>query len=161
MQNRLIKSLSISIETFRKYSVIQFVQRVCTKDYKVPGSKVTIEKGTSILIPSYSLHRNEKYYPDPLKFDPSRFESKNRNGKTAIDMPFYPFGDGPRNCIGMRLARMSLRVGLVSILQRHGVDIDDRHVGKEIKLSPGAIVLVPADGAHLKFKARSSVEIHE
>lgn len=121
----------------------------------MPGSNVTIEKGTAILIPSFSLHRDEEFYPNPSKFDPSRFYSENKKGKTLIDLPFLPFGDGPRNCIGMRLARMSLKVGLVSILQHHCIDIDERHVGKEIKLSPGAIIVVPANGAYLKFKARS------
>lgn len=141
-------------ETLRKYTPIQFLTRVCTKDYKIPGSNVTIEKGTSILIPYFSLHRDEKFYSDPMKFDPSRFDSKNKNGKTVHDMPHLPFGDGPRNCIGLRLGKISVKVGLVSILQQHYVDIDDRHIGKEIKLSPGAFILAAANGVHLKFKAR-------
>lgn len=120
----------------------------------MPGSNVTIEKGTRVLIPSFSLHRDEKFYPDPLKFDPSRFESKNKNEKTIIDMPYFAFGDGPRNCIGLLTGKISVKVGLVSILQEYCVDIDERHVGKEIKLSPGAFILAPANGLHLKFKAR-------
>lgn len=113
-----------------------------------------LEKGTAIIVPSFSLHRDENYYPDPVKFDPSRFYSENKNGKTMIDMPYYAFGDGPRNCIGLRLARMSIKVGIVSILQKYSIEIDDRHIGKELKLSPGSLFLTPADGVYLKFKAR-------
>lgn len=77
-----------------------------------------------------------------------------KNGKTMIDMPYYAFGDGPRNCIGLRLARMSIKVGLTSILQHYCVDIDDRHIGKELRLSAGSLFLTPADGVYLKFTAR-------
>lgn len=124
------------------------------KDYKIPGTNVVLEKGTAIIVPSFSLHRDEKFYPHPIQFDPSRFFSENKNGKTMIDMPYYAFGDGPRNCIGLRLARMSIKIGLTSILRNYCVDIDDRHIGKELKLSAGSLFLTPADGVYLKFTSR-------
>lgn len=124
------------------------------KDYKIPGSNVTLEKGTAIIVPIFSIHRDEFFYPDPVIFDPLRFSSERKYGKTMIDMPYYPFGDGPRNCIGLRLARMSIKAGLTSILQHYCVDIDDRHIGKELKLSASSLFLTPADGIFLKFEAR-------
>lgn len=115
---------------------------------------MTVEKGTAILIPSFSLQRDEKFYPVPLKFDPSRFSSENKSKKTMIDMPYLPFGEGPRICVGMRMGKMSTKVGLVSILQKYCVDIDDRHIGKEIEFSVGSFALTPANGVHMKFRAR-------
>lgn len=141
-------------ETIRKYPAGQFLNRICAEDYRIPGSNVTIEKGTSILVPNFSLHRDERFYPDPLKFDPTRFFSENRSGKTMNEMPYLPFGDGPRTCIGKRIGQMSIRVGLVSLLQNHEVEIDDRHIGKELKFQPGALILTPATGVYLKFKPR-------
>lgn len=141
-------------ETLRKYSVIPFLNRICTKDYKISGSNVTVEKGTPLLIPVFSLHRDENIYPDPLKFDPLRFSNENKSGKTMNDVPYFPFGDGPRNCMGLRMGKMTTKVGLVSILQQYCVDIDDQHIGKEIEFSAGSLVLTAANGVHLKFKVR-------
>lgn len=113
-----------------------------------------LENGTAILIPLFPLHRDEKFYPNPLKFDPSRFYSENKNGKTIIDMPYLPFSEGPRNCIAMRMGKMSVKVGLISILQQNYVNIDERHIGKELEYSAGSFLLTPANGVYLKFRAR-------
>lgn len=74
--------------------------RTCVKDYQIPGTDKVIKKGVEIFVPSFSLHRDDKYYVDPLDFDPDRFNEKNLDGKNQLNRPFYPFGDGPRNCIG-------------------------------------------------------------
>lgn len=110
------------------------------------------------MIPIFCLQRDEKYYPNPLKFDPSRFIGENKKGKTRIDQPYYPFGEGPRSCIAMHLGKVSAKIGLASVLQKHSVDIDDRHFGKEIDQSPHTFFNESADGIHLKFKVRQQSE---
>lgn len=85
-------------ETLRKYSITIALLRVATQDYQVPGESLVIEKGQKIIIPSFSIHHDPKYYPEPQNFDPERFtaeeKSKRPNGT------FIPFGEGPRQCIG-------------------------------------------------------------
>lgn len=73
--------------------------REATKDYQVPGENLIIEKGTKVIIPTYSLHFDYRYYPDPETFDPERFspEEKSKRPKGT----YSPFGDGPRICIGI------------------------------------------------------------
>ena len=139
-----------SIETLRKYPIVHLT-RICTKDYKIPDTNVIIEKGTSCIIPTYGLHRDEKFFHNPDEFDPTRFFSENKIGKTLLDCPYLPFGDGPRNCIAGKMTKMSAKICMVSIFRQYSIELDDRHIGKEIKffLSP-----IPADGIHLKFKAR-------
>lgn len=83
-------------EAFRKYPVVPLLNRIRTRDYTVPEMGVTIEKGTPILIPVLSLQRDEQFYPNSHKFDPTRFLNENKNTKTT----YLPFGDGPRNYIG-------------------------------------------------------------
>lgn len=117
---------------------------------------ITIEKGTNIAIPTYALHRDEKYYPNPEQFDPNRFFGDQKTGRTMVDRPFLPFGDGPRNCIGMRMGRINTIVGLASMLQKYHFDLDERHIGKEMKFLPATITIVPVDGIHLKVRPRSS-----
>lgn len=114
---------------------------------------MTIEKGTLIMIPTYGLHHDEKFFPDPEKFDPTRFYGENTFGKTMVDMPYLPFGAGPRICIGTKMGKKIAIACMVSILQQYHVELDDRHIGKELKFCIGPI---PIDGIHLKFKAKQS-----
>lgn len=58
-----------------------------------------IEKGTRVLIPTYGIHHDSEYYPEPEKFDPDRFSATNKTSR--LDCSFLPFGIGPRVCIGM------------------------------------------------------------
>lgn len=84
-------------ETLRKYPGLPILNRECTKDYRVPGTKFTIKKGTSVIISLLGVHRDEKFFPDPDKYNPDRFTDEKR----AYNEDMYmPFGAGPRNCIG-------------------------------------------------------------
>lgn len=105
------------------------------------------------MIPVYSLHRDENYYPDPEKFDPTRFSPENKSVKTIVDMPYLPFGEGPRNCIGIRMGKMSTKVGIASILQTYHVALGHQHDGEELTFAPAGGILTPSIGIHLKFKA--------
>ncbi|XP_031625573.1 probable cytochrome P450 6d5, partial [Contarinia nasturtii] len=100
-------------ETLRKYPPLTILNRACLSDYKIPNTNKIIEKGTEMFIPIFGLQRDEKYYEEPNKFDPDRFNEENSVGKNQSNRPYYPFGDGPRNCIGMRLGKMQTKVGLV------------------------------------------------
>ena len=81
-------------ETLRKYPPIPQLLRKSTASYKIPGTELVIEKGTTIQFPIYSLHRDPEYYPDPKTFDPQRFTPDNI--KTRQSFTFLPFGEGPR-----------------------------------------------------------------
>jgi cytochrome P450 family 6 len=74
------------------------LNRQCVKQYKVPGSEAVIEEGTPVIVSVLGLHRDPEYFPDPLEFDPERFNSENK----VVPFTYLPFGDGPRNCIGKR-----------------------------------------------------------
>lgn len=86
-------------ETLRKYPFGPFLNRHCNEDYVIDETGLTIEKGISVIVPLYGMHHDPKYFPEPDKFDPERFNDEN---KISIESCSYlPFGDGPRNCIGM------------------------------------------------------------
>lgn len=89
-------------ETLRKYPVVAALPRSCVKDYPIPGTNNIIKEGAEVIIPVIGFHRDERYYEEPDKFDPDRFNEENSTGKNQINRPYYPFGDGPRNCIGMK-----------------------------------------------------------
>lgn len=83
------------------HPTIPGVPRVCNKTYRVPGTDVTLDRGTRIHVPAQAVQRDPEYYPDPDKFQPERFSEENR--KTRPSYSFLAFGEGPRICIGFYL----------------------------------------------------------
>ncbi|XP_053679468.1 probable cytochrome P450 6a13 [Anopheles nili] len=101
-------------ETLRKYPPLPVLQRLSCKPYQLPNSSVVLPAKSKLLIPVYAIQRDERYYPDPDRFDPNRFAPEHvaeRHFST-----FLPFGEGPRICIGQRLGVMQSRVGLATVL---------------------------------------------
>lgn len=86
-------------ETLRRWPPAPGLDRVCVKDYNYDDGefKFKIEKGTSLLIPVYGLHFDEKYWDNPNEFRPERFSDENKN--KIVPGSFAPFGVGPRGCI--------------------------------------------------------------
>uniref|UniRef100_H0VMP1 unspecific monooxygenase n=1 Tax=Cavia porcellus TaxID=10141 RepID=H0VMP1_CAVPO len=100
-------------ETLRLYPVANRIERMSKKGFEING--MSFPKGTLVMIPSFALHRDSKYWPEPDEFHPERFSKKN---KENIDPYIYmPFGNGPRNCIGRRMALMNLKLALIRLLQ--------------------------------------------
>lgn len=58
-----------------------------------------VEKGTQCFIPVLAIHRDQKYHPNPEKFDPERFNDANRHNIKPFT--YMPFGMGPRSCVGL------------------------------------------------------------
>src|SRR5579864_6819313 len=71
---------------------------------------------TTVLMSQYVLHRDPRYFPDPLRFEPERFapEGKSKRPKLA----YFPFGAGPRQCIGESFAWMEGVLALATIGQK-------------------------------------------
>ncbi|CAG9858106.1 unnamed protein product [Phyllotreta striolata] len=100
-------------ESMRIYPPLAFLERKCIENYRIPGTDCVIEKDTAILIPTLGFHMDEKYFPEPEKFDPERF--RNRLDQSS-GLYYLPFGEGPRNCLGERMGRLSVKLALVSII---------------------------------------------
>lgn len=123
--------------------------RVVSKDYKVPGTNQVLEKGTGIWVPIFGLHRDPEYFPDPERFDPDRFlpeEIKNRN--PAV---YMPFGDGPRQCIGIRFAMLKARVALVTLLTNFEFSVCEKTL-QPLHISKKTFLYSPEDGVWLRVK---------
>lgn len=98
-------------EALRKYSVVPVVTRV-TKEEDVLGD-YKIPKGTTIGLLLQSVHHREDLWPNPDKFDPTRFLEPNK----VAPYTFLPFIDGPRNCLGQHLALLEGRVILAYLVK--------------------------------------------
>lgn len=103
----------------------------------MPNSEFVLPKYTKLWIPIHAIHQDPEYYPDPNKFDPERFSPS--VVKQRHPLAFLPFGNGPRNCIGVKFAMMQVRVGLISLL-------------RNFKFSPCSRTLIP-----LQFESKEFV----
>ncbi|KAI1389176.1 putative cytochrome P450 [Hypoxylon trugodes] len=73
-----------------------------------------IPGGYTVSAQAYSMHKNPAVYPDPTKYDPSRWEKPTK----AMKDSFVPFGGGSRICIGLHLAKMELRLATARFFTR-------------------------------------------
>ncbi|XP_028633854.1 cytochrome P450 3A13-like isoform X2 [Grammomys surdaster] len=124
-------------ETLRLYPIGARISRLSKKDTEISG--VFIPKNTKVAVPLFILHRDPEYWPEPEKFNPERFSKEN---KDRINPYVYmPFGNGPRNCIGMRFALINMKLAVVKILQNFSVQPCKEteiplKLSKELILSP-------------------------
>lgn len=139
----------VTNETLRKYPPIPTGGRMCTKEYQIPGTNLTIPKGTPVTIATYSFHRDPANFPEPDKFDPERFSPE--NVKNIKPFTFFPFGEGPHNCIGMRFGLMQSKLALLKIIQNFEVSVTER-TPIPMKFVPSSPFLAPLGGMWLNLK---------
>ncbi|KAK7867291.1 hypothetical protein R5R35_002118 [Gryllus longicercus] len=138
-------------ETLRKYPPVSTLARGCTAPYRIPGTDVTLEKGTRVLVPVFALHRDPAYYPEPERFDPERFSPEQKAQRPPFT--YLPFGEGPRICIGMRFGLLQVKTGLAALLARYSFEACER-TQEPPRLDPKALVTAAEGGAWLRVRAR-------
>ncbi|KAK3785802.1 hypothetical protein RRG08_050822 [Elysia crispata] len=90
---------------------------------------INIPAGAVIEIPIKEIQRDPAHYPDPDVFDPDRFNEESKAKRSPL--AFIPFGQGPRLCIGMRLALLELKIALVKVLRKVKVELNDETVPRK------------------------------
>ncbi|KAJ8670406.1 hypothetical protein QAD02_001665 [Eretmocerus hayati] len=104
-------------ETVRLYPIVPWLGRVSESDYTFSGTDVSIKKGTPVILPTRALHMDPNYFSNPEIFDPERFSEGNR--EKIIPFTYFPFGGGPRGCIGSKLALIQIKLGLITIISQY------------------------------------------
>ncbi|KAF3963792.1 hypothetical protein CMV_011854, partial [Castanea mollissima] len=104
-------SWNVACESMRLLSPAQGAFREVIHEFTYKG--FTIPKGWKTFWTVHSTHKNPKYFPDPEKFDPSRFE-----GNGPAPYTFVPFGGGPRMCAGREYARLQILVYMHNVVTR-------------------------------------------
>ncbi|XP_053683466.1 probable cytochrome P450 9f2 [Sabethes cyaneus] len=141
-------------EALRKWPANLHVERYCTKEYQYDdgaGMRFVIEKGRSILIPAIAIQWDSKYYPNPERFVPERFSEENRSSINPAT--YLPFGIGPRNCIGSRLALMEVKVMIYYLLRDFSLQPTEKSQ-IPIRISKKAFTLQSEKGVWLEFQPR-------
>ncbi|WP_264519756.1 cytochrome P450 [Flavobacterium sp. N1994] len=130
-------------ESMRLYPPAWITDRENVEDDTLLG--FPIKKGTLIGISFYELHRNPKYWKDPEVFNPERFLGEQKKESMTY---FYPFGAGPRMCIGFGFAIYEMCLALSYIVKKY--TITSQH--QNIQFNP-LITLKPV-GVTVKFSKR-------
>lgn len=110
-------------ETLRLYPPVWlFTRRAIEADeLEVFGVPV----GADIYLSPYILHRTEKYWPQPDRFDPDRFAG---DAATRKDRPYFPFSLGPRRCLGEYFSFLEMKLHLGMLLPRFQLQAVDSNV---------------------------------
>ena len=123
-------------ETLRLYPPSSRTNRQVVHETVICGKR--IPGGISVTFPVAGLHRLPEFWPDPEKFDPERFLPEN---KEKTQYAYLPFGIGPRNCIGKRLALLEVKMAIVTLLQNYRIEPSEKlhyppKVGKTMIVKP-------------------------
>lgn len=133
-------------ESLRLHPPAWIITREAAEDIQL--GDYLIPKGSLIEICTHVMHRNPRYFPDPTRFDPERFDTAAEKNlpKTA----YLPFGAGPRYCIGQMFATMEIQIILAMVLQRYKLTLVP---GQEVVAMP-LVALRPRDGVRMVVEPR-------
>jgi len=104
----------VCTESLRLYPPAYVIFRETREPVELGGYRIPAD--TKLTLPQFKIHRDGRWYDDPDSFRPERWTDE-----FEADLPdyaYFPFGGGPRHCIGMRFARMELKLVLATVLQR-------------------------------------------
>ncbi|KAH8254077.1 hypothetical protein KR032_008329, partial [Drosophila birchii] len=147
-----LKYLNMVIdETLRLYTIVPNLDRMAHKRFVVPGHpNFVIEAGQSIVIPSSAIHHDPYIYPEPYEFRPERFTPEESANRPSI--AWLPFGDGPRNCIGLRFGRMQACIGLAMLIKNFKFSTCSK-TPNPLVYDPRSVALSVPEGINLQVEA--------
>lgn len=126
------------------------LHRVLGQNYELPCGAIA-PKGTYVIIPAVGFHMDPQYFPNPDIFDPDRFTDENKSKRHPYS--FLPFGEGPRNCAGIRFGMLQTKLGLAMLLKEFHFDVSVK-TEIPIKINNFSLLLLPKGGVWLKIRKR-------
>jgi cytochrome P450 len=143
---RLPYTRNVIEEAIRLYPPAYVIDRQLQRDFATGGYR--LRRGATAFLSPYLMHRDPRYYPDPDRFDPDRWAPGEREKRPKF--AYFPFGAGPRICIGEQFAWTEAILVLATLAQ-----------GWRAELAPGAnvvpyplIVLRPKHGIPMQLHRR-------
>lgn len=133
-------------ETMRLYPPAWVLNRICAEEDEVCGYRIPAQ--SLIAISPYAMHRHPDYWDKPDEFDPDRFLPERSAGRPRY--AYFPFGGGPRQCIGKGFALMEAPLILATVLQKHRL-----RLAPNTRVEPEALVtLRPRGGLPMQVEGQ-------
>lgn len=136
-------------EAMRLYPPAWTTGREAGEDVEIGG--YLIPKGAQILTSQWVVHRDPRWFPNPEGFDPDRWSPERVKGLPRF--AYFPFGGGPRTCIGNHFAMLEATLILVMIMQRYRVELC---AGQRLDLKPSVTLRQAGPGLMVRLAAREA-----
>jgi len=131
-------------ETLRLTPAVWNLTREAREPTDVAGTH--LEEGDFLIMPAYAHHRDSSVWSEPTEFRPDRWDGEVSRGTDA----YFPFGSGPRVCIGKQIALTEAQFALAHALQHYDVTVDHEH----LDLQP-SITLRPSGPVYATISERT------
>jgi cytochrome P450 len=133
-------------EAIRLYPPAPGIGREPVEDVTIAGYKVP--KGSLVLVNTYAIQHDQRFFDDPERYDPDRFAPgwEERIPRYA----YLPFGGGPRVCIGNGFAMLEARLILATVAQHYKLSLDPDETIRPIQL----VTLRPSGPVRMKIERR-------
>lgn len=132
-------------EAMRLYPPVYTLFREAATDVKIGGYR--IPAGSGLMLPQWVVHRSPRWYDNPDQFNPDRF-----NSERVADRPrfsFFPFGGGPRHCIGKQFSMLEAKLILATVAQEYRLD----YLGDALELR-GSLTMHPREPMAMRLESR-------
>jgi cytochrome P450 len=139
---------SIVNEAMRLYPPLWVMGRIAVEDTVL--GQTPVSKGTVVMISQWVMHRDARFFDEPERFKPERWE--NGLARELHRYAFFPFGGGPRGCIGSRFAMMEAVLLMATIAQRFSFAPAPGHTVEPL----ASITLRPKDGVKVRLQRQAA-----
>jgi cytochrome P450 len=133
-------------ETLRLFPPVGFLARQSASS--CPMRDKTVEKGASVVISPWLIHRHRDLWREPDAFNPDRYQ--NDESRESLQDAYLPFGMGPRVCMGAAFAQQEAVLILSSIMREYRLESVAGHVPQPV----GRLTIRPANGMRLRLHRR-------
>lgn len=134
-------------ESMRLYPPVYSISRQAAEPVEIAG--YTIRRGSLVMAPVWSVHRDRRWWDRPEQFLPARFEAP---ATARLPYAYLPFGAGPRSCVGKFMGYEQCVLALAGILSRHSFSWPADAAPPRLATD---IVLHPADPLRLVIEPRA------
>ncbi|MEF8813783.1 MAG: cytochrome P450 [Halovenus sp.] len=134
-------------EAMRLYPPVPSIPRETTETLELGG--YSLPEGATVAPMQWTIHRDERFWEEPLQFRPDRFAGENARSAFA----YFPFGGGPRRCIGQQFALVEGTLILATLARQYRLDLVST---PDIDLSV-SITTRPLDRIEIRVEPRADV----
>jgi len=135
-------------ESMRLYPPVWVIGRRALSGFRL--GEFQLRAGSNVLMSQLLMHRDPRYFPEPERFDPERWVPGDPRLAALPRFAYFPFGGGPRVCIGAGFAQMEALLLLVTIVQKFRMELIP---GQTIQRLP-SVTLRPKHGIYVRLARR-------
>jgi cytochrome P450 len=145
---RLVYTDTVLRESMRLYPPVWVIGRRALAPFRL--GEYELPADTNVLISQLIMHKDARYFPEPERFDPDRWSTGDPRGASLPRFAYFPFGGGPRVCVGAAFGMMEAVLLLATIAQQFRIQIAP---AQKAKMQP-TVTLRPRNGIPVTLKRR-------